>query len=91
VENIREKKLKSKSFESSLLRLEKIVEKLEEGNIPLEESLKLFEEGMKLLNFCEETLKNYQVKIEKLVSKEGNSLKTEPFKLDGQSSSSSLK
>ncbi len=50
-------------FEASLLELEKIVEKLEGGEISLDESIKLFEKGMELSNDCRKTLDNARQKI----------------------------
>ena len=44
---------RSKTFEASMERLEAIVRQLEQGNVPLEESLKLFQEGTKLLDKAE--------------------------------------
>lgn len=57
-----------KSFEKSLDELEKIVTKLEAGDLPLEESLKLFEEGVKLSRNCRTRLANAERRIEMLVS-----------------------
>lgn len=57
-----------KSFEKSLDELEKIVAKLEAGDLPLEESLKLFEQGVKLSRNCRERLTNAERRIEMLVS-----------------------
>lgn len=45
------------TFEQALTRLEQIVAVLENGNCPLDESMKLFDEGTKLVAFCSETLK----------------------------------
>ena len=56
--------MKEKSFENSLSSLEKITGRLEEGNIPLDEALKLFEEGVKLSRYCEEQLNKAREKIE---------------------------
>ena len=56
--------MKDKSFESSLSSLEKITGRLEEGAIPLDEALKLFEEGVKLSRYCEEQLNKAREKIE---------------------------
>ncbi len=55
-------------FERELERLESIVSKLEEGGLPLEENLKLFEEGQKALTRCRTTLEAAQVKVEKLLA-----------------------
>ena len=57
-----------KSFEKSLDELEKIVAKLEAGDLPLEESLKLFEDGVKLSRNCRERLTNAERRIEMLMS-----------------------
>lgn len=56
-----------KSFEKSLDELEKIVAKLEAGDLPLEESLKLFEEGVKLSRNCRERLTKAERRIEVLM------------------------
>ncbi len=60
-----------KTFESSLAELEKIVEQLENGDIPLEQSLKLFESGVKLSRECRERLTQAERRIEVLM-KDGN-------------------
>jgi exodeoxyribonuclease VII small subunit len=66
-------------FEDALNKLEKIVSKLEEGDIPLEESLKLFEEGIRLSRFCNQKLDEAEKRVEILLkSKEGN-LRLHPF------------
>lgn len=54
-------------FEDALSRLEQIVSKLESGQMPLEESMAAFEEGMKLKKLCEDKLSTAEKKIEKLV------------------------
>ncbi len=54
-------------FEDALNRLEQIVSKLESGQMPLEESMAAFEEGMKLKKLCEDKLGAAEKKIEKLV------------------------
>ena len=56
-----------KTFESSLAELEKIVEQLENGDLPLEESLKLFETGVKLSRECRERLTDAERRIEVLM------------------------
>jgi exodeoxyribonuclease VII small subunit len=60
-----------KSFEASLAELEKIVEQLESGDLPLEESLKLFENGVKLSRVCRDRLSAAERRIEVLM-KDGN-------------------
>ena len=57
----------AKTFEQSLNDLERIVKQLEEGDLPLEESLKLFEEGVKLSRDCRERLSNAERRIEVLM------------------------
>lgn len=56
----------SKSFEASMERLETIVRQLEQGNAPLEESLKLFQEGTALVQFCAKLLDSAEQEIVKL-------------------------
>jgi exodeoxyribonuclease VII small subunit len=56
-----------KSFEASLGELETIVKQLEDGDLPLEESLKLFETGVKLSRECRERLTNAERRIEMLL------------------------
>ncbi len=53
-------------FEKALERLEKIVEDLESGNIPLEDALKKYEEGVKLCRICTQKLSQAETKIETL-------------------------
>ncbi len=56
------------SFEEAYLNLEKIAEKLSENDLPLDEAIKLYEEGVKLSKFCAETLEKAKQKIEVLKS-----------------------
>ena len=58
---------KPKSFESSLEELERIVRELEQGELPLEKSLELFEEGVKLSRECQDRLNQAERKIEVLM------------------------
>ena len=55
------------NFEASLTKLEKIVEQLESDELGLEESLRLFEEGIKASKKCEESLKTAELKVKKLM------------------------
>ena len=55
------------TFEKSLSELERIVKQLEDGDLPLEESLKLFEEGVKLSRECRDRLTNAERRIEVLM------------------------
>ena len=72
-------KKKENNFESALKRLEEISDLLENENTPLEDSIKLFEEGIELKEFCEEKLKSAKLKIDKIVKK-NKSLSTTEFK-----------
>ena len=70
-------KKNEKNFEDSLSRLEEIADLLENENTPLEDSIKLFEEGIELKDLCEEKLKSAKLKIDKI--KLNNVLKTTTF------------
>ena len=59
------------SLESAMARLEEIVESLENGEYPLEESLKIFEEGVKLVKLCNAKLESIEGSIKKLVNVNG--------------------
>ncbi|MBA3334243.1 MAG: exodeoxyribonuclease VII small subunit [Acidobacteria bacterium] len=61
---------KKQAFEISLKELEKIVRKLEDGDLALEESLKLFEDGVKLSRECQERLNQAERRIEVLLKDE---------------------
>ncbi|HZW80340.1 MAG TPA: exodeoxyribonuclease VII small subunit [Candidatus Deferrimicrobiaceae bacterium] len=65
-------------FEDCLQRLEKIVQELEKGDVPLETSLTLFEEGMNLSAACRKELEQAEGKVEVLLKKNGK-LQAEPF------------
>lgn len=55
------------SFEASMERLEQIVRAMEQGDVPLEESLKLFQEGTKLIADCSKQLEEAELQIKKVV------------------------
>ena len=61
---------KNKTFETSLVELEKIVRELEQGDLSLEDSLKLFEDGVKLSRQCQERLNQAERRIEILLKDE---------------------
>jgi exodeoxyribonuclease VII small subunit len=69
-------------FEDCLARLEQIVGALEAGNLPLEESLKVFEEGIALARHCSRYLDEAERRIELLVKDEGGAALTRPFVLE---------
>ena len=65
------------NFEAAIEKLEKIVSKLESGDVPLEEAIDLFQEGMRLSQFCTQKLEQVERKIEMLMENEqGLSAKT---------------
>ncbi len=65
-------------FEECLQRLEKIVDDLERGDIPLEKALSLFEEGIQLSNSCRKELEEAEGKVEILLKQNGK-LQPQPF------------
>jgi exodeoxyribonuclease VII small subunit len=65
-------------FEDCLQRLEKIVQELEKGDVPLEQSLKLFEEGMQVSSSCRKELEQAEGKVEILLKHNGK-LQPESF------------
>ena len=67
-----------KTFESALARLEQITRELESGDLSLEASLKKFDEGIKLTEFCNARLSEARTKVEILLDRNGT-LKAEPF------------
>lgn len=66
-------------FEDAMNKLEKIVSKMEEGDISLEESLKLFEEGIKLSRFCNQKLEEAEKRVEILLKGKGEMIEPQPF------------
>ena len=59
-------KEKDNNFESNLKKLELIVDKLESGDIGLEESVKLYEDGMKIKKICDKKLQDIEMQIKKI-------------------------
>ena len=70
---------KNATFEESMARLEQIVRSLEQGNVPLEESLKLFQEGTELVRSCGKLLDDANLQIEKVMSAADGSPVLEEF------------
>ena len=62
---------KKKSFESALKELEEIVEGMENNDLSIENSVKYYSKGMKLINFCQNILENAKLKISKLELTDG--------------------
>lgn len=73
------KPISEMSFEEALRALEVIVRQLENGEVPLDESITLYERGEKLREHCQARLDNAQARIEKIVAKDGKAKATEPF------------
>jgi exodeoxyribonuclease VII small subunit len=69
------------TFEDAMKRLEEIVETLGEGNLSLEDSLTMFQEGMELCKVCNKKLDEAEYKVEKLMEKEGGDLSVEGFEM----------
>jgi exodeoxyribonuclease VII small subunit len=67
-------------FEEAMARLEQIVHALEAGNLPLDDSLRAFEEGTALLRQCARRLEETERRIEMLMQDESGGLKAQPFK-----------
>jgi len=79
---------KKKTFEDSMTQLEKIVEDIEDGDLPLETALKKFEEGVRLSKFCSDKLDETEKKVSLLLKDENGNMseKSFPFKdTDGDS------
>ncbi len=67
------------NFEDSMKRLEDIVQRLEGGEMPLEDSLRVFEEGMKLAAFCSRKLEEAEKKVTILIREQEGALVEAPF------------
>jgi exodeoxyribonuclease VII small subunit len=67
------------TFEESLKQLEVIVAQLERGDLPLEDSVKIFEEGMKLSAECKKQLEEAEGKVEILVKRRNGAMEREPL------------
>jgi exodeoxyribonuclease VII small subunit len=61
-------------FEKSLAELEKLVERMESGELSLEESMKQFERGIQLARACQSALKDAELRVQKLSQKDGKQL-----------------
>ncbi|ADD68666.1 exodeoxyribonuclease VII, small subunit [Denitrovibrio acetiphilus DSM 12809] len=65
------------NFEKKIKNLEEIVEKLESGELDIEETLELFQDGMKLGKDCRKMLDEIEEKVNKVLSAEGSKVETE--------------
>ena len=77
---------KKEKFEQALQKLEAIVAQMEEGDLPLEEALKAFEEGVRLAKFCTGKLDEAERKVEKLIRDQAGKIQTAPFSEEGDDS-----
>ena len=73
------KKIEDIPFEEYLRKLEKIVQRLEEGELTLDESVMIYEEGMNISKICLEKLNKTKKKIEQLVIESEEKYSTKPF------------
>ena len=69
-------------FEEQLKSLEGIIDKLEKGDLPLEEAIKLFENGVNLSNACKQELEAAEGKVQLLLKQKNGEMKAEPFGLE---------
>lgn len=72
------------NFEDAMKRMEEIVSSLERGDTPLEESIRLFEEGMTISKFCSEKLKTAEGTIQKLIESASGAISLEPLTLNSK-------
>ncbi|WP_339074092.1 exodeoxyribonuclease VII small subunit [Teredinibacter turnerae] len=76
---------KSPNFEASLAQLEELITQLESGDLSLEDSLKTFEQGIKLTRSCQKSLAEAEQKVEILLKQDDGELATAPFPTDDES------
>lgn len=69
-------------FETSLKKLEEVVKRLESGELPLDDALKAFEEGVRHAAVCSRKLNEAEKKVELLLKQKDGSFRTEPFDLE---------
>lgn len=60
------------SFEEALEELEKIIERLEEGEVPLEEAISIYRKGMELSKLCHDKLKNVEEQLAQIITEDGS-------------------
>ena len=75
---------KKKTFEEAMARLDEIVTRLERGDAPLEESLKIFEEGTKLMKQCSALLDRAEQKVQQLTADADGTPVETPFMTEGE-------
>jgi len=69
---------KTLTFEEAMTKLEEIVEKLEEGDVPLEEAITFYQEGMELSKLCHDKLKTVEEQLTQIITEDG---RTERFSI----------
>ena len=73
MKDLLDKKIDDLTYEDAFDRLQKITELLENGNVSLDDSIKYYEQGILLKNFCEKKLKDAEIKIKNVLDKSNNS------------------
>jgi exodeoxyribonuclease VII small subunit len=71
------------TFENAVKKLEQTVKELESGELPLDKTLSLYEDGIKLTAYCEKLLKEAEIKISKLIQDENGEMKEIDFINEG--------
>lgn len=74
-------KKKSDQFEDALKKLQETVEKLEKGDLPLEEAMECFSEGMRLAHFCHKKLEEAESKVQMLLKDQQGGWASAPFEI----------
>lgn len=74
-----DKPIDEMSFEEALAALEDVVRSLEGGQVPLEQSIDLYERGEALRKHCDDRLKAAELRVEKIVATDGKATGAEPF------------
>ena len=69
MKDLLDKKIEDLTYEDAFNRLQKITELLEDGNVSLDDSIKYYEQGILLKNFCEKKLKDAEMKIKNVLDK----------------------
>lgn len=70
---------KQVTFEEAMIQLEQIVDRLEEGDVPLEEAISIYKDGMELSKLCHDKLKNVEEQLTQIITEDGS---TESFSID---------
>jgi len=77
-------------FERKLTDLESVVERLEQGDLPLEESVRLFEEGMKLSQSCKQELDAAEGRVAVLIEQAGGKMKSQALEVETEDDEETL-